>query len=152
MIGAILFIVTLVGAYFIGRHLEETHFASLVRRENAARRMPTLTFRRAPADWVVKDAGLVTGSVVVSVDYFKTVAAAFRGLFGGALRELEPVMQRGRREALQRMREQTRDQGFDAVIHVRIETSPLASLYRGGGTGGVEVLAYGTALKLERSW
>jgi uncharacterized protein YbjQ (UPF0145 family) len=49
------------------------------------------------------------------------------------------------------MKEQARERGFDAVINVRIETSRLANARGNGeGTAGVEILAFGTGLALER--
>ena len=47
------------------------------------------------------------------------------------------------------MIEQAREQGYDAVFNVRLETSRLANSTRdGNGTAGVEMLAFGTAIKL----
>ncbi|MBT8092626.1 MAG: YbjQ family protein, partial [Gammaproteobacteria bacterium] len=55
-----------------------------------------------------------------------------------------------RREAVLRMVESARQQGYDAVINVRLETSRLANSARDGkGTAGVEMLAFGTALKFK---
>jgi uncharacterized protein YbjQ (UPF0145 family) len=46
------------------------------------------------------------------------------------------------------MIEDARSQGYDAVFNVRLETSRLANSGRDGkGTAGVEMLAYGTAVK-----
>ena len=56
-------------------------------------------------------------------------------------------MERGRREAILRMKEDARKAGYDAVINVRLETSRLADA-DGARTAGVEVIAYGTGLKL----
>jgi uncharacterized protein YbjQ (UPF0145 family) len=144
-------LVLLMSAYFIGSHLERRHFASLRSREARNRRFPTVTFATPPPELRVSSCGLVTGDVVVSVDYFKRFLASLRGLVGGRIRSYEPLLDRARREALVRMVEQARSQGFHAVINVRLETSRLASS-RGNGRGlaGVEMLAFGTALKLDR--
>lgn len=138
----------LVLAYFWGGAIEHNHFKDLVRRENAARGMPTTNFRTPPPGWVVTEGVMVSGSVVISIDYFKRFVAGWKMLFGGRLKALEPLLERARREALQRMREEAKRGGYHAVINVRIETSPLASTWGGDGTGGVEMLAYGTAVKL----
>ena len=46
------------------------------------------------------------------------------------------------------MSESARAQGFDAVFNVRLENSRLANAGRDGkGTAGVEMLAFGTAVK-----
>jgi uncharacterized protein YbjQ (UPF0145 family) len=72
-------------------------------------------------------------------------------LVGGRVASYESLLDRGRREAILRMKEEAFERGYNAVINVRIETSRLASSSRNGeGTAGVEVLAFGTALKLAR--
>ena len=92
---------------------------------------------------------MVTGSIVISLDYFKRVIAGLRGLVGGRIKTYEPLLDRARREALLRMIEQARERGYDAIFNVRLETSRLANSTRdGNGTAGVEMLAFGTAVKL----
>ena len=60
----------------------------------------------------------------------------------------ETLLDRGRREAILRMRERAQSQGYDGVLNVRLETSQLASTRPDGqGTGGIEILAFGTAVK-----
>jgi uncharacterized protein YbjQ (UPF0145 family) len=87
----------------------------------------------------------------VSLDYFKRVIAGLRAIFGGRIKTYEPLLDRARREAVLRMKEEAREHGFDAVINVRIQTSRLANARGNGeGTAGVEVLAFGTGLVLER--
>ena len=89
-----------------------------------------------------------TGSIVISLDYFKRVIAGLRGLIGGRIKTYEPLLERARREALLRMTESAREQGYDAIFNVRLETSRLANATRDGkGTAGVEMLAFGTAVK-----
>ncbi len=137
----------------VGRVLEGKHLQDLRRREQKLRSLPVVTLRKTPTSWQVNNARMVTGSVVISIDYFKRIASSIRGIFGGRIRSLEPLMDRARREAILRLREQAASQGDDVIIHLRLETSTLAS---GGGnnkqTAGVEVLAYGTALRLEAGW
>jgi uncharacterized protein YbjQ (UPF0145 family) len=46
------------------------------------------------------------------------------------------------------MSESAKEQGYNAVFNVRLETSRLANARRDGkGTAGVEMLAFGTAVK-----
>lgn len=139
----------LLGAYVIGTTLERRHFRSIRAREDELRAFPTVTLRQAPAAWQAQHAELVIGHVVVSIDYFKRFLAGLRTLVGGRVRAFESVLDRGRREALLRMQEQARAGGFDAVIGVRYETSRLASARPDGqGTSGVEVMAFGTAVRV----
>jgi uncharacterized protein YbjQ (UPF0145 family) len=87
---------------------------------------------------------------VVSLDYFKRFAAALRIVFGGRIKAFEPLMDRGRREAILRMKEVAAAAGYDAIINVRLATSRIANA-SGSTTAGVELMAYGTGLKLRQS-
>lgn len=140
----------LMVAYFIGTVIEARHFRSIRNREQEHHGYPVVTFNTMPADWNPSDATMVTGSIVVSLDYFKRVIAGLRSLFGGRVKTYEPLLDRARREALLRMIEQARRQGYDAIFNVRLETSRLAnSRGDGEGTAGVEMLAFGTAVRLQ---
>ncbi len=147
--GLILTLVLLLATYAIGSALERSHYRSIKDREAKHRGFPAVTFENLPKGWVVETSNLVQGSVVISVDYFKRFLAGLKLFFGGRITSYEPLLDRARREALLRMVEEATAQGYDAVINVRIETSRLASSARNGkGTSGVEMLAFGTALKL----
>lgn len=138
----------LVVTYFIGSMIERKHFRRLQEREEAMHGFPVVSFDTMPDDWKVASSEMVTGSIVISLDYFKRVIAGLRGLVGGRIKTYEPLLERARREALLRMSEAARAQGFDAVFNVRLETSRLANAGRDGkGTAGVEMLAFGTAVK-----
>jgi uncharacterized protein YbjQ (UPF0145 family) len=138
----------LVATYFIGNMIERRHFRRLQEREEAMHGFPVVSFDTMPDDWKVASSDMVTGSIVISLDYFKRVIAGLRGLVGGRIKTYEPLLERARREALLRMSEAARAQGFDAVFNVRLETSRLANAGRDGkGTAGVEMLAFGTAVK-----
>lgn len=141
----------LAAAYAIGTAIEKRHFERLRARENASRRFLTVNFPYVPSDRRVLEVTLVTGSVVVSVDYFKRFLAGLRMIFGGRITSYEPLLDRGRREALMRMKEEAHRKGFHAVTNVRLETASIArSSGNNQGTAAVEILAYGTALKLAR--
>lgn len=135
-------------AYFIGNFIEKKHFRSIREREAESQAFPVVTFDTMPDDWRVNRSDMVTGSIVVSLDYFKRVIAGLRGLIGGRIKTYEPLLDRARREALLRMIDDAKSQGYDAVFNVRLETSRLANA-RGDGKGiaGVEMLAFGTAVK-----
>ncbi|MDX1649030.1 MAG: heavy metal-binding domain-containing protein [Myxococcota bacterium] len=138
----------LVG-FAVGQGVERAHLRGLRLRETRLRRMPTLTDRRVPAPWRVEEARLVSGSVVVSLDCWKRFLAGLRALVGGRVRSFESLLERARREALLRMREEAHARGCHAVVGVRLHTARLAGATRQGkGTVGVEVLAFGTALRL----
>ena len=143
-------ILVLVIAYFIGSMIERRHFRNLRKREAEVQGVPVITFEKLPADWTVGSTGLVSGNVVVSLDYFKRVIAGLRGLVGGRIKTYEPLLDRARREALLRMTESARRSGYDAIVNVRLETSRLANSRRDGeGVAGVEMLAFGTGITLK---
>ena len=133
-----------------GSYTERRHFADIRDREARLRSLPAVTFSKPPADWTIDGSGLVAGSVVVSLDYFKRFAAALRIIFGGRIKAFEPLMDRGRREAILRMKQDAAAAGYDAIINVRLETSRIANA-NGSTTAGVELMAYGTGLRLGNS-
>ena len=128
--------------YGVGRYLEQQHFASIRRRERELQSVVALSTRYVPEGVDVRLATVVSGSVVVSSDYFKTFVAGFRNLFGGRFRGYETLLERARREALLRMKDEARAAGSSLVIGLRFHTTQVA----GSQTPSVEVLAYGTAL------
>jgi len=139
----------LLVAYAIGSTVERRHFAALRAREIRSRNFPLVTFREVPAGWEVAECGLVSGSCVISLDYFKRFVGGLRLLVGGRIPAYETLLDRARREAVLRMKESAHAQGYRAVIGMRLETAQVAPS-RQGGTAGVEVIAWGTALKLAR--
>ncbi|MFT4919513.1 MAG: hypothetical protein ACI8RU_002135 [Zhongshania aliphaticivorans] len=136
----------LLGLGFIfGRRAEAKHYKSIFAREDALRGVIVSTDRFPPVEFMNHHSGLVSGNVVISVDYFKVVSAGLRGIVGGRIRSYETLLDRARREALLRMQEQAHAAGAEAIINTKIETSRIS----GNGNKGiasVEVLAYGTAL------
>jgi len=141
----------LVTTYFIGNGIERRHYRDIRARERKWQRLPAITFRTTPASWQVTESGLVNGSVVVSVDYFKRFLAGLRQLIGGRVKSYESILDRARREAVLRLKADAIERGYNAVINVRLETTRMANARRKGeGIAGLEVLAYGTGLKLRR--
>lgn len=142
-----IFVVLLVIGLVFGRASEQRHLREIHRREVELRDVLVCNERRPPADREFREAALVVGSVVIAEDYFKHVAAVLRGFLGGRVTVYESLMERGRREAVLRMKEQARGRGATRVINVRFETSSLA----GDGSSqwpmfSAEFIAYGTAL------
>jgi uncharacterized protein YbjQ (UPF0145 family) len=135
----------LVGLVF-GRAAERRHFRDIERRE--AELADILVFNeRTPPPRPFRDAALVVGSVVVAEDYFKRMAAGLKSLVGGRLTAYESLMDRGRREAILRMKAEARARGAQLVCNVRFETSSLSEAHGGARPiFSAEFIAYGTAL------
>ncbi|MDH5674075.1 MAG: YbjQ family protein [Myxococcales bacterium] len=149
MVDLIVLLVLLLVTYGTGRWFEQRHFESIRQREAQLLPLLTSTLSTIPSSAPVERSEMVCGSVVVSLDYFKRFIAGLRGIIGGRIKPYEPLLDRARREAMLRMRERARAEGFDMVVNVRLETSRLASAAADGKrTAGVEILAFGTAVKL----
>jgi len=129
-----------------GKCIEKSHLVKLAKREEDLKELKVCNLRRLPAELQIKESFIVTGSCVVATDYFKVFAAALRNLFGGEIKAYRSLMSRARREALVRLLEQAKKLGSESVWNVRFETSTIQGKRR--KPGGVEVLAYGTAVKL----
>jgi uncharacterized protein YbjQ (UPF0145 family) len=141
-------LVLLVVAYFTGTILERRHYASIRERELRWRSLPAVTFRSVPPGWQVTECGLLAGSVVISVDYFKRFLSGLRMIFGGRIKSYETLLDRARREALLRLKEEAAERGYHAIINIRIETCRLANARKSESVAGLEVLVFGTGLKL----
>jgi uncharacterized protein YbjQ (UPF0145 family) len=137
--------VLLALGFGFGTLAERRHYRSIRRREEALRPVMIFSARFPPEPERRRESRLVCGSVVISVDYFKAFVAGLRGLVGGRVTSYEGLLDRARREAILRMKEDARDLAPCKIFNVKLET---VSISKSGGNalGTVEVLAYGTAL------
>ncbi|MHC4396483.1 MAG: YbjQ family protein [Planctomycetota bacterium] len=127
-----------------GKYIEKRHLRRLAEKETTLQGVGICNLRKFPPELKVQKSFLVAGSVVIATDYFKVFAAGLRGLFGGEMKTYRSLMGRARREAMVRMLENAKEGGADSVWNVRFETSTIQGKRK---PGGVEVLAYGTAVK-----
>ncbi len=141
-----LFIGLLMLGLSVGSIIENRHFASLHHREQESRHLSTVNFGCKHPLPDTAEAQIFIGSVVVSSDYFKTVIGALISLFGGRLTVFETLLERGRREAVLRMKEQAIAWGATQVLNVRLETSELNTNGQNPITA-IEVIAYGTGIR-----
>jgi uncharacterized protein YbjQ (UPF0145 family) len=139
----IAFVVLLLVGFVAGRIAERMHYESIRRREKLFARVLVFTNRFPPVVAQPFQASLVSGSVVVSQDYFKAVAAGLYSIFGGRVRSFESLLDRARRESVLRMKHAAMRKGASMVVNVKFQTVQVP----GRGVGAVEVLAYGTALR-----
>jgi len=86
--------------------------------------------------------GLVTGSTVRAKHAGKDIMAAFKNIIGGELKGYTELLQEARDQATERMVEQARRLGANAVINIRYSTSSVAQ-------GAAELYVYGTAVRME---
>ncbi len=129
---------------FIGAYVERRHYAALRIREAATARLPIMTARTLETGRLVADARLVATEVMISHDYFKRFLAQLRNLFGGRIRSYDTLLDRARREALLRLKEQCPDASI--IANLRLETLCVTTSRR-NSIVGVELIAYGTAIR-----
>ncbi len=91
---------------------------------------------------VVRTLGMVRGNTIRARHVGKDILAVFRNLVGGEVSEYTKMLAEAREQALDRMVEEARDLGANAVISVRFITSEVMQ-------GAAELLAYGTAVIIE---
>lgn len=144
MIEFIVFVILLLLGLIFGQINEAKHFRELDRREAGLVIVKTTTTKSIPDGY--HSSQFVSGNVVISIDYFKRIAAGFRAIFGGRIESYTSLVERARREAVIRMKQEAHESGCDFIANVRLET---ASVYKNArsGIGSLEVFAYGTALK-----
>lgn len=95
-----------------------------------------------PGKRIQKHFGLVQGSSVRAKHVGRDIMASFKNIFGGELKGYTELLQESREEAVERMLEQAKATGANAVLNVRFSTSSVAA-------GAAELFAYGTAVILE---
>lgn len=144
MIEIIVFFTLLLIGFIFGRVNERKHLKDLDRRETELGHISITNVRTVAEEY--GSSQFVCGSVVISIDYFKRIGAALRTLVGGQIGSYTSLIERARREAVLRMKEQAQLTDSEFIANVRLET---ASVYKNArtGIGSLEVFAYGTALK-----
>ena len=68
--------------------------------------------------------------------------ASLKNIVGGELKGYTQLLKESRRQATERMIDQARELGANAIVNVRFSTSSVAQ-------GAAELYAYGTAVKVE---
>ncbi|MCH9696825.1 MAG: YbjQ family protein [Gammaproteobacteria bacterium] len=145
MANIISFLVLLILGYVFGQWAERRHFKFIQHRERLLKNILCFNVKTLPSYDTAPDVELVVGNVVISIDYFKRIAAGLNNIFGGRVSSYESLVERARREAILRMKLNAKERGASMIFNVKLET---ASIYKGNGqqVGSVEVYAYGTAL------
>jgi uncharacterized protein YbjQ (UPF0145 family) len=139
--GGQIFGVGLIG-WLVATWFERRHLKSMSLREIPLQKISVNTLKHAPA-CEPEACTLLIGSVVVAHDYFRTLIIMFRRLIGGNISPYERLVQRGRREALIRLREEADTRGIDKIINVRFTTSAISGKF----LHAIEMVAYGTGVK-----
>jgi uncharacterized protein YbjQ (UPF0145 family) len=141
----VIILVLLLLGYFFGRYAEKKHFESIIIREAELANVIVIASKYTTVSDSNKQGMMVTGSVVISVDYFKRFSAMLRSIVGGRVTSYETLLDRARREAILRMKQEAKAMNADRIFNIKLETASI-SKNASGNIGSVEVLAYGTAL------
>ena len=83
MVDLIVFVVLLLLGFVIGNYLEKRHFKSIKEREIEFINLPTIMLKNPLRPEGIKSYDLVSGNVVISIDYFKKFVAFLVNIFGG---------------------------------------------------------------------
>lgn len=130
--------------WYLGYLIERRHLARLERRETILQDIAVTQSSAVPPGLDAADSALLVASVVLSRGTFRMILVTIRKLFGGRITGYALLLERARREALVRLKEAARERGATTVINLRLETARIS----GSGKAVVEVMAYGTALKV----
>ena len=96
-----------------------------------------------PGYRIVRSLGVVRGIVVRSRSVFGTIGAGFQTLVGGDITLFSNLCEKTRQDAFLKMIEHAEQHGANAVVSMRYDANELMQ-------GVTEVLAYGTAVIVER--
>jgi uncharacterized protein YbjQ (UPF0145 family) len=102
------------------------------------------TTNELPGYRVSRTLGLVRGVTVRSRSIVGTVGASIQSLFGGNITLWSQLCEHARQEAYDLMTQHAQELGANAVLAMRYDANEIAQ-------GVTEVLAYGTAVVVERA-
>jgi len=96
-----------------------------------------------PGYEIIEILGIVRGSTARARHVGKDILASLRNLVGGEVVEYTKLIGEAREQALERMIQEAKKIGADAIIGVRFGTTQIMQ-------GVAEILAYGTAVKIKK--
>ncbi|MEM9365061.1 MAG: YbjQ family protein [Planctomycetota bacterium] len=91
---------------------------------------------------IIEVMGLVRGNTIRARHVGRDLVAGLRTIVGGEIHEYAKLMGEAREQALDRMVAEASSLGANAIVNVRFSTSVIIN-------GAAEMLAYGTAVKIE---
>jgi uncharacterized protein YbjQ (UPF0145 family) len=101
------------------------------------------TANELPGYRVVRNLGMVRGITVRSRSVFGTIGASLQTLVGGNITLFTELCEKTREEAFDLMLKHAAERGANAVVGMRYDANEVMQ-------GVTEVLAYGTAVQVER--
>jgi uncharacterized protein YbjQ (UPF0145 family) len=107
--------------------------------ESSAAGFPVTNGLGLPGMTIDRDLGVAFGLVVRSMGVVRSVGAGFKSLRQGEVTQYTELLEDSRRHAMDRMIENARLMGANAVVVMRFDSSEI-------GQGLTEIVAYGTAV------
>ncbi len=95
-----------------------------------------------PGKTIIRTLGLVRGNTIRARNIGRDIIALLRHIVGGEVTDYTKMMAESREQALDRMMQEARDLGANAIVTMRFSTSYIMS-------GAAEIVAYGTAVIVE---
>jgi uncharacterized protein YbjQ (UPF0145 family) len=95
-----------------------------------------------PGKEIKKSFGIVRGNTIRARHIGKDILAVIKNIFGGEIEEYTKLLAESRDQAIDRMIEQAKELGANAIVDVRFSTSYLMA-------NAAEILVYGTAVYIE---
>lgn len=139
-------VVLLALGLLAGGYAERKHLRSLARREAANGDFFISQLKSFPGAVPGMTApSIIVGEAVIASDYLKTFLSGLRKIFGGELRSYNSLLVRARREALQRLVERARAEGYNALCNVRLESVDIAGNTKARRTPMAAIVASATA-------
>jgi len=86
--------------------------------------------------------GIVRGNTIRARHIGKDILAVFKNIFGGEIQEYTKLLAESRDQSIDRMTEEAKALGANAIVDCRFSTSYLMA-------NAAEILVYGTAVYIE---
>jgi uncharacterized protein YbjQ (UPF0145 family) len=99
------------------------------------------TTETIPNRQITEVLGIARGSTIRARNVGRDFMAGLKNIVGGEVKEYTKLLADAREQAMERMLEDARNLGADAVVNIRFTTSQVMQ-------GAAEILGYGTAVKL----
>jgi len=100
------------------------------------------TTHSVPNREIIEILGIARGSTVRSRNIGRDIIAGLKNIVGGEIEEYTQLQAQAREQAMQRMIDDAKKMGADAIMGIQITTAMVTS-------GAAEILAFGTAVKLQ---
>lgn len=100
------------------------------------------TTHSVPNSEITEILGIARGSTVRSRNIGRDILAGLKNIVGGEIEEYTQLQAQAREQAMQRMVDDAKRLGADAIVGIQITTAMVTS-------GAAEILAFGTAVRLK---